>query len=84
MIAQQWSLLYRVESDFEADMIVANLVGNGIPAQAFSSRAFKLTIGENSGDGVNIFVSSADYLRAMDLLTVLELIPTLINNQLLN
>lgn len=72
-MAEQWKVMFRSGFEFEADMIVQNLQYHGIATKTYSSRAFKLAIGEDSRDFVQVFVPQDDVYRAQEVLSSLDL-----------
>jgi hypothetical protein len=68
VIAEGWVRIAVTQSEFEADMVSRNLGLQNITAHVFSSRLFKLAIGEDSQDRTNIFVPKSAYERALEVL----------------
>jgi hypothetical protein len=54
-------------------MISKNLSFQGVESKAFSTRAFKLRLGENPEDSVNVFVPRENLERAREVLRLLDL-----------
>lgn len=72
-VLEHWTLLVRSDSEFEIDMVVQNLRCEGIDPQRYSSRAFKLTLGENPRDVAQVFVPKGQSVRAREILNNLGL-----------
>lgn len=66
-------LLMTLCTEFEADMVSRNLEIQGIRTTHFSTRAFKLRIGDHPGDEVRMFLLSGDKERALEVLNDLDL-----------
>lgn len=73
-VLSNWTTVYRCNSEFEAEMITKNLAFQRVETKVFSSRAFKLAIGENPNDFVNVFVPRDEIGRATDALQTLGLL----------
>jgi hypothetical protein len=73
LLLERWTIVFRTNSEFEADMIVKNLENEGVELRKFSSRSFKRTIGENARDFVNVFVPSSEHHHAEQSLRTLGL-----------
>jgi len=68
IVLDEWTTLFVTKSEFEADMIVKNLEIDGITSKRFSSRSFKLSVGESTRDFVNIYVQPEQQIRAEKVL----------------
>lgn len=72
-VLEEWAIVFRSNSEFEADMIVRNLEYQGVKTKVFSSRVFKQTIGENPHDLAQVFVRQGEHHRAQMILSTLGL-----------
>ncbi len=73
-VLEEWAIVLRSNSEFEADMIVRNLECQGLKTKTFSSRAFKEKIGEDAHEFVQVFVHQGESQRAQDVLSTLGLL----------
>jgi hypothetical protein len=73
IILGAWELVFRSNSEFEADMIIRNLEFEKLELRRFSSRVHKHIVGEDPHDFVNVFVLRNEQPRAMQILTALGL-----------
>lgn len=80
-VLELWTMIVRSKSEFEADMVVRNLQLQGIGTKVYSSRVFKLRIGEDSRDDVKVFVLREECERARGVLGNLELPGIEMSNQ---
>lgn len=80
-VLENWSVIVRSNSEFEADMILRNLEYEGIETRMFSSRAFKLTIGEDPRDFAQVFVHESKLSTALAVLRDLNLPSTAVRDQ---
>jgi hypothetical protein len=72
-VAEDWAVVFTTNTEYEAEMIKANLEGGGMPCMIFSQRdhAYFITIGDMAV--VNVMVpknrldEAQDYLKKMDL-----------------
>jgi hypothetical protein len=70
---EQWEIVFRSNSEFEADMIFRNLEHEGLELRRYSSRSYKQMIGEDPSDFVNVFALQSDRNRVLQILTDLGL-----------
>ena len=76
MVLEEWNIVFRSNSEFEADMIVRNLEYQQVRTKVFSSRAFKQTIGADPHDSAKVFVHRDEHRRATFALNALGLLDT--------
>jgi hypothetical protein len=76
IVLEEWDIVFRSNSEFEADMIVRNLEYQQVKTKVFSSRTFKQTIGVDPYDSAQVFTHRDDYQRAILALSALGLLDT--------
>lgn len=73
ILLQEWSVLLRPDSEFEADALVRNLADGGIDAKSFSLHTYAATFWMNESR-VLLFVKNSEGEKAKALLEELNLI----------
>ncbi len=71
--SEHWTLIHRSTFEFEADIVIKNLSLQGVESKVFSSRAFKLTLGEDADHWVQVYVRKEQLARAHEVLSLLDL-----------
>lgn len=72
-MAEDWAIVFTTNTEYEAEMIKANLEGGGIPCMIFSQRdhAYFIAIGDMAVVNVMVpkkrFDEAEEYLKKMDL-----------------